>query len=82
MCPRSQCELGYWQASCLAPKQLLRSEVGAILKFKLQYLYQNTRKSECCFALKAILDDCSQIYQSVSHPFRRLNAGTAHGMER
>ncbi|KAA1090974.1 hypothetical protein PGT21_019603 [Puccinia graminis f. sp. tritici] len=65
--PISKCNL----LESLAPKKLSNSEVGAILELQLQYLYQNTRKSECRLALKAILDECSQIYQSATHPFRR-----------
>ncbi|WAQ82072.1 hypothetical protein PtA15_2A385 [Puccinia triticina] len=65
--PMSKCSL----LESLAPNQLSSSEIGAILELQLQYLYQNTRKSECRLALKAILDDCSQIYQPAAHPFRR-----------
>ncbi|KAH9460084.1 hypothetical protein Pst134EB_008287 [Puccinia striiformis f. sp. tritici] len=65
--PTAQCSL----LESLAPNNLASSEVGAILELQLQYLYQNVRKSECRLALKAILDDCSQIYQPQAHPYRR-----------
>ncbi|MBW0461348.1 hypothetical protein O181_001063 [Austropuccinia psidii MF-1] len=68
--PDTQCSL----RNSLSSKSLPDSDVGIILELQLQYLYQNTRKGECRFAIKRIINDCLDIYNKEIYPLRRTRA--------